>query len=227
MTNVIGMTIPFVKADLALTTYRPVGMFAAHDRQGASRCHRSRPTSGSTRPGLEAAEFYVSIFPNSKITNVTHYGEAGPREAGTVLTVDFVLDGQPYTAINGGPEFTFNEAVSLLVNCDAQDEVDYYWDKLREGGGRKSQCGWLKDRFGLSWQVFPTARRRAARRPRPGARPTGDEGDVRDEEDRPRRPARRRRRRRDVADAAATVDEPPVASPAARRGRACSTPPCR
>ena len=105
----------------------------------------------------QAAEFYVSVFPNSKITNVTHYGEAGPREAGMVLTVDFVLDGQPYTAINGGPEFTFTEAVSLLVNCDDQDEVDYYWDKLREGGGEEVACGWLKDRYGLSWQVFPTA----------------------------------------------------------------------
>ena len=106
--------------------------------------------------GEEAAEFYVSVFPNSKITNVTHYGEAGPREAGMVLTVDFVLDGQPYTAINGGPDFTFTEAVSLLINCDDQDEVDYYWDKLREGGGHEVACGWLKDRYGLSWQVFPT-----------------------------------------------------------------------
>jgi predicted 3-demethylubiquinone-9 3-methyltransferase (glyoxalase superfamily) len=104
----------------------------------------------------EAAEFYVSVFPNSKITNVTHYGEAGPREAGMVLTVDFVLDGQPYTAINGGPDFTFNEAISLLVNCDGQEEVDYYWSKLREGGGEEIACGWLKDRYGLAWQVFPT-----------------------------------------------------------------------
>ena len=86
----------------------------------------------------EAAEFYVSVFPNSKITKVTHYGEVGPREAGMVLTVDFVLDGQPFTAINGGPDFTFTEAVSLLIACDGQGEVDYYWDKLREGGGRKS-----------------------------------------------------------------------------------------
>ena len=104
--------------------------------------------------GLEAAEFYVSVFPNSKITNVSRYGEAGPREAGMVLTVDFELDGQPYTAINGGPHFTFNEAISLLINCADQDEVDYYWDKLLEGG-EPSQCGWLKDKFGLSWQVVP------------------------------------------------------------------------
>lgn len=104
--------------------------------------------------GEEAAEFYVSIFPNSKITNVTYYGDAGPGEPGTVLTVDFVLDGQEYTAINGGPAFTFDEAISLLVNCADQDEVDYYWDKLLDGG-QESQCGWLKDRYGLSWQIAP------------------------------------------------------------------------
>ena len=102
----------------------------------------------------EAAEFYVSVFPDSKITNVTHYGDAGPREAGMVLTVDFVLDGQQYTAINGGPEFPFSEAISLLINCADQDEVDYYWAKLSEGG-EEGPCGWLKDRYGLSWQVCP------------------------------------------------------------------------
>jgi len=104
--------------------------------------------------GEEAAEFYCSIFPNSKITNVSHYTEAGPREAGTVLTVDFVLDAQRFTAINGGPEFTFDEAVSFLIECADQDEIDYYWSKLSEGG-EEGQCGWLKDRFGLSWQVVP------------------------------------------------------------------------
>ncbi|MBA2325981.1 MAG: VOC family protein [Actinobacteria bacterium] len=106
--------------------------------------------------GLDAAEFYCSVFPNSKITNVSHYGEAGPREAGMVLTVDFELDGQPFTAINGGPEFTFDEAVSLLIDCADQKEVDYYWDKLTEGG-EESQCGWLKDKYGMSWQVVPAA----------------------------------------------------------------------
>jgi predicted 3-demethylubiquinone-9 3-methyltransferase (glyoxalase superfamily) len=106
------------------------------------------------KEGLEAAEFYVSVFPNSKVTAVTHYGETGPGEAGTVLTVDFVLDDQEYTAINGGPQFTFDEAMSLLINCADQEEVDYYWDKLTEGG-EESQCGWLKDKFGLSWQVCP------------------------------------------------------------------------
>ena len=104
--------------------------------------------------GLEAAEFYVSIFPNSAITNVTRYPEAGPGVAGSVLTVDFMLDGQEHTAINGGPQFTFDEAVSLLINCKDQDEVDYYWEKLTDGG-EASQCGWLKDKFGLSWQVCP------------------------------------------------------------------------
>ncbi len=104
---------------------------------------------------MEAAEFYVSVFPNSEIGTVTHYGESGPREAGEVLTVDFVLDGQDFTAINGGPQFHFDEAISLLVNCKDQAEIDYYWDRLLEGGGEESMCGWLKDRFGLSWQVVP------------------------------------------------------------------------
>ena len=106
--------------------------------------------------GKEAAEFYVSVFPNSRIVNVTYYNDAGPRPAGEVLTVDFELDGQRLTALNGGPEFTFDEAVSFLVPCADQDEIDYYWDKLREGGGEEGPCGWLKDRFGLSWQVAPT-----------------------------------------------------------------------
>jgi len=104
--------------------------------------------------GEEAAQFYVSIFPNSKITAVTHYTEVGPREAGLVLTVDFELDGQPFTAINGGPDFTFNEATSLLVNCADQAEIDHYWEKLGEGG-EHGPCGWLKDRYGFSWQVAP------------------------------------------------------------------------
>jgi predicted 3-demethylubiquinone-9 3-methyltransferase (glyoxalase superfamily) len=103
----------------------------------------------------EAAEFYCSIFPNSKITAVSHYTEAGPRPAGMVMTVSFVLDGQEFTALNGGPNFTFNEAISLLINCADQDEVDYYWDKLGDGG-QELDCGWVKDRYGLAWQVTPT-----------------------------------------------------------------------
>jgi predicted 3-demethylubiquinone-9 3-methyltransferase (glyoxalase superfamily) len=105
--------------------------------------------------GEEAANYYVSIFPNSRIVRVSHYGEAGPREPGLVMTVDFELDGQDYTAINGGSDFTFDEAISLLVNCADQDEVDYYWDKL-SAGGEQGPCGWLKDKYGLSWQVIPT-----------------------------------------------------------------------
>jgi len=103
----------------------------------------------------EAAEFYCSIFPNSKITAVSHYTEAGPRPAGMVMTVSFLLDGQEFTALNGGPNFTFNEAISLLINCADQDEVDYYWEKLTAGGGQEVECGWVKDRYGLAWQVVP------------------------------------------------------------------------
>ena len=106
--------------------------------------------------GEEAARFYVSVFPNSRITNVSHYGEAGPRAAGSVLTVQFVLDGQELTAINGGPNFKFTEAISLSIDCADQDEVDHYWSKLTEGGS-EGPCGWLKDRYGLSWQVIPAA----------------------------------------------------------------------
>jgi predicted 3-demethylubiquinone-9 3-methyltransferase (glyoxalase superfamily) len=103
----------------------------------------------------EAAEFYCSIFPNSKITSVSHYTEGSPREAGMVMTVSWVLDGQEFTGINGGPQFPFSEAVSLLINCEDQAEVDYYWEKLTADGGEEVQCGWLKDRFGVSWQVVP------------------------------------------------------------------------
>ncbi len=106
---------------------------------------------------MEAAEFYVSIFPNSRIANVMHYTDAGPGVPGTVMAVDFELDGQTHTGINGGPLFTFSEAVSLLVDCHGQDEIDRYWDALLAGGGEPSQCGWLKDKFGFSWQVADNA----------------------------------------------------------------------
>ena len=103
----------------------------------------------------EAATFYTTVFPNSRITDVSRYpGGAGDR-AGTVLTVEFELDGQAYVALNAGPEFTFSEAISFQIPCAGQDEVDHYWNALTAGGGEESQCGWLKDRFGLSWQVFP------------------------------------------------------------------------
>lgn len=108
----------------------------------------------------EAARFYVGVFKNSKITMITRYGEAGKevhgRPAGSVLTVSFELDGQSFMALNGGPVFTFNEAVSLIVSCDSQEEIDYYWAELSTGGDPKAQqCGWLKDRYGLSWQIVP------------------------------------------------------------------------
>jgi predicted 3-demethylubiquinone-9 3-methyltransferase (glyoxalase superfamily) len=105
--------------------------------------------------GEEAAAFYVSAFPHSRIVSTSHYGEAGPRPAGTVLTVEFELDGRPFTALNGGPEFTFSEAVSFQIDCADQEEVDHYWSALTAGGGEEGPCGWLKDRFGLSWQVVP------------------------------------------------------------------------
>lgn len=108
----------------------------------------------------EAARFYVSVFPKGKITQVTRYPEVGQevhhRPAGSVMTVEFVLNGLPFLALNGGPLFKFNEAVSLMILCKTQDEIDYYWDKLSEGGDPNVQaCGWLKDKFGLSWQIVP------------------------------------------------------------------------
>jgi len=102
----------------------------------------------------DAADFYVSVFKNSQVVSVSRYGEAGPRPAGTVMTVDFELDGQAFIALNGGPEFPFTEAVSLQVDCETQEEVDRYWSVLSEGG-EEGPCGWLKDRYGLSWQVVP------------------------------------------------------------------------
>ena len=157
---------------------------------------------------VEAAEFYVSIFPNSEITTITHYGEDAPRPAGTVLTVNFVLDGQEFTAINGGDQFTFDEAISLAINCADQDEIDYYWAKLTEGGGEEGPCGWLQG------QVRPLVAGRARGlggdddRPRQGPRPTRDAGDVPDEEARHRRPPSRRRRQVGVT--------PPVRCPVTR-----------
>ena len=103
----------------------------------------------------EAASFYVSVFPNSKVREVSRYGAAGPGPKGSVMTVTFELDGQEVIALNGGPQFRFNEAISLSVDCKNQEEVDRYWQKLSEGG-EEGPCGWLKDRYGLSWQINPT-----------------------------------------------------------------------
>ena len=107
--------------------------------------------------GEEAAELYTSVFPNSRIVDVTRYGPAGPRPEGTVMTVSFELDGQKFVALNGGPEpgFTFSEAISFQVSCKTQEEVDAFWSRLSEGG-EEGPCGWLKDRYGVSWQIVPT-----------------------------------------------------------------------
>jgi Uncharacterized protein conserved in bacteria len=106
----------------------------------------------------EAARYYVSIFKDSEIGTITRYGSGGPMPEGSVLTVGFTLEGQSFTALNGGPQFTFNEAVSFIVHCSTQEEVDHYWERLSEGGDEQAQmCGWLKDRYGVSWQIVPDA----------------------------------------------------------------------
>lgn len=104
----------------------------------------------------EAMNFYVSIFNNSKVVGITRYGEAGPGPKGTVMTASFVLDGQEFVALNGGPQFTFSPAISFVVNCESQDEVDRLWESLSEGG-EKRNCGWLQDKYGVSWQIVPVA----------------------------------------------------------------------
>jgi predicted 3-demethylubiquinone-9 3-methyltransferase (glyoxalase superfamily) len=116
--------------------------------------HKITPFLWFDHQAEEAAKFYASIFPNSKVSKVVRYGEAGPGPAGSAMTVQFELEGQPFTALNGGPHFKFTEAISFVVHCETQDEVDHYWEKLSAGGG-EVQCGWVKDKFGLSWQVVP------------------------------------------------------------------------
>ena len=103
----------------------------------------------------EAMNFYVSVFPNSRVVSVNRYPEGAPGKAGTVMTATFELDGRPYMALNGGPHFKFTEAISYVVECDTQEEIDYYWTRLSEGG-KEVECGWLKDKYGLSWQIVPT-----------------------------------------------------------------------
>jgi predicted 3-demethylubiquinone-9 3-methyltransferase (glyoxalase superfamily) len=126
-----------------------------------SRSERTQPRTQKITTFLwfdnnaeEAVNFYVSIFKNSKVLNSVRYGDAGPGAKGTIMTVEFQLDGQEFTALNGGPQFKFTEAVSLVVHCQTQEEVDYFWEKL-SAGGEKVECGWLKDKFGLSWQIVP------------------------------------------------------------------------
>jgi predicted 3-demethylubiquinone-9 3-methyltransferase (glyoxalase superfamily) len=135
-----------------------------NDRRGTAR-HRTRkdgtmqkitPCLWFDTEGEDAARFYTSVFPNSKILEIARYGEAGPRPEGMVMTVTFELDGRRFVALNGGPEFTFSEAISFQVDCESQEEVDTFWSKLSEGG-EEGPCGWLKDRFGISWQIVPRA----------------------------------------------------------------------
>jgi predicted 3-demethylubiquinone-9 3-methyltransferase (glyoxalase superfamily) len=114
------------------------------------------PTLWFDTEAEEAAHYYTSIFKDSEVVDVTHYTEAGPRPAGMVLTATFKIQGQEYIALNGGPEFKFNEAVSFLVNCESQEEVDELWEKLTAEGGQPGPCGWLKDKYGVSWQIVPT-----------------------------------------------------------------------
>ncbi len=117
--------------------------------------HAITPCMWFDTEGEEAAELYTSVFPNSRIVGVARYGAAGPRPEGTVMTVSFELDGQKFVALNGGPEFTFSEAISFQVSCKTQGEVDAFWSKLSEGG-EEGPCGWLKDKYGVSWQIIPT-----------------------------------------------------------------------
>lgn len=118
----------------------------------------------------EAANFYTSIFKDAKITSVSRYGDAGPGPKGAVMVVAFELNGQSFIGINGGPQFKFSPAISLVVNCETQEEIDHYWDRLLEGGGAPQQCGWLTDKFGLSWQVVPTIIGEAMKDPDKGNR---------------------------------------------------------
>ena len=118
--------------------------------------HKIVPNLWFDTEAEQAAEFYASVFPNARVISKTHYTEAGPREAGMVMTVEWEIEGTRFVGINGGPNFSFSEAVSFQVTCEDQDEVDYYWEKLTEDGGSEGSCGWLKDKYGLSWQVTPT-----------------------------------------------------------------------
>jgi predicted 3-demethylubiquinone-9 3-methyltransferase (glyoxalase superfamily) len=118
--------------------------------------------------GEEAAEFYCSLIPNSKVTEVNRYGDSFPDRNGTAMTVNFELDGRPFVALNGGPDFTFNESVSFQISCADQAEVDHYWDALTADGGEESMCGWLKDKYGLSWQIVPAVMPQLLGDPDPG-----------------------------------------------------------
>ena len=139
-------------------------MAATNTQTGAatSKTPEKQPQTQQITPFLwfdgnaeEAVNFYTSVFKNSKIRHTARYGETGPGPKGSVMIIEFELNGQEFTALNGGPEFKFNEAISLLVHCKTQEEVDYYWEKLAADGGKHIECGWLKDKFGLAWQIVP------------------------------------------------------------------------
>jgi predicted 3-demethylubiquinone-9 3-methyltransferase (glyoxalase superfamily) len=131
--------------------------------------HKIIPNLWFDTEAEEAASFYVSVFGGaSRVVMVTHYPEGGPGEAGTVMTVEFELGGQRFVGINGGPQFPFSEAVSFQISCEDQDEIDHFWEKLTDGGGEEGPCGWLKDRFGLSWQVVPKGMDEVFADPDPG-----------------------------------------------------------
>ena len=132
----------------------------------------------------EAMNLYVSLFKNSKVLNVSRYGDAGPGPKGQVMTGTFQLEGQQFMVLNGGPLFQFTEAMSLFVSCETQEEVDTLWAKLTADGGKESQCGWLKDKFGLSWQIVPTAFGKLMGDKNPKKSQAVDAGDAQDEEDR-------------------------------------------
>jgi predicted 3-demethylubiquinone-9 3-methyltransferase (glyoxalase superfamily) len=134
----------------------PPARGARSQHQGDKRVQKISPFLWFDNQAEEAMNFYTSIFKNSKVGNVSRYGEAGPGPKGSVMVASFELDGVQFSALNGGPQFKFTEAISFYVNCDSQEEVDYYWGKLSEGG-QAHQCGWLKDKFGLSWQIVPSA----------------------------------------------------------------------
>jgi predicted 3-demethylubiquinone-9 3-methyltransferase (glyoxalase superfamily) len=139
---------------MSATKATQTGAAAKRDERTESRTQKITTFLWFNNNAEEAVNFYVSIFKNSKILNTARYGDIGPGPKGTVMTIAFELDGQEFTALNGGPQFKFTEAISLVVHCQTQEEVDYFWERLSEGG-EKVECGWLKDKFGLSWQIVP------------------------------------------------------------------------
>jgi|SRR6516164_749536 predicted 3-demethylubiquinone-9 3-methyltransferase (glyoxalase superfamily) len=150
---------PDIPARAFVPVFRPAMMrptIVASLINGVSLVQKITPFLWFDKEAGEAANFYVSIFKDGKILNVSRYGDAGPGQKGQVMVVKFELMGQTFMALNGGPLFKFTEAISFMVDCQSQEEVDYYWDKLLSGGGKPSQCGWLKDKYGLSWQIVPT-----------------------------------------------------------------------